>query len=499
MSPTLSPRATQAVQRGYNAARRAMHWLKRWRFRSRAVMIAVAIAAVVGLLAGSQAHKGMSWPDLTESEVGTTLPADFLYRAGEALGTLESADTLTNTRWKFEETAVALYEAAAYGPDVTATDARLRLAIIYGQRGYDKQASEMLATIPLQAVEMTRVAALLDWLYGAGTRPPELGDAMADMAKLDRWLLRRVRLRLAEKQQGAKAVEKLKSEDERAQLIFLVGLLGELAAWGLVLAIGATVAIWWFLRWFFTRRPTLPVRLAPLVRPWRPLDALEVWALLLFLVVVVRIMQGLVGMGLGPQPLVYAVFDTAGYLLAVGSALAFVLCKLARQSLGPLYLLGLKGSALSGVARGVVAYGILGAGILASVALANYLFGTPAYLGLAQTADSRLRFGLDHPGAAILYAVMAVMVAPVVEEALFRGFIYAGLRRQFNLFWSVVASAGMFAATHVGLNLVSLVGIFLLAVALAYTYERTRNLWVSVGMHITHNALVFALLALAAI
>jgi membrane protease YdiL (CAAX protease family) len=64
---------------------------------------------------------------------------------------------------------------------------------------------------------------------------------------------------------------------------------------------------------------------------------------------------------------------------------------------------------------------------------------------------------------------------------------------------AVVVSAIMFATAHVGVSGAAVGGIAVLALGLAYTYERTRNLWMCVGMHMLHNALVFALLALAAL
>jgi membrane protease YdiL (CAAX protease family) len=84
-----------------------------------------------------------------------------------------------------------------------------------------------------------------------------------------------------------------------------------------------------------------------------------------------------------------------------------------------------------------------------------------------------------------------VVVAPIVEEIVCRGLIYATLRARFGPWPAALLSSGLFAALH----LYEPVGFAILfggAVVSALVYERTRSLVPSIAGHAVNNA--FALL-----
>jgi membrane protease YdiL (CAAX protease family) len=59
---------------------------------------------------------------------------------------------------------------------------------------------------------------------------------------------------------------------------------------------------------------------------------------------------------------------------------------------------------------------------------------------------------LDNPpelGTAILMGLAVLILAPVAEEAFFRGFIYRGLRRSYGILPSVLISGVIFGVIHV--------------------------------------------------
>jgi hypothetical protein len=95
--------------------------------------------------------------------------------------------------------------------------------------------------------------------------------------------------------------------------------------------------------------------------------------------------------------------------------------------------------------------------------------------------------------ALILGIVLAVIVAPVAEEAFFRGFIFSGLRRRFGLIGSAALSALIFAVAHFQIGV--LVPVFVLGLMLAWVYYRTSTIWSSILVHVAYNglALNFAL------
>jgi len=90
-----------------------------------------------------------------------------------------------------------------------------------------------------------------------------------------------------------------------------------------------------------------------------------------------------------------------------------------------------------------------------------------------------------------------VVLAPVCEEFLFRGFFYGVGKRYAGARLSGLLTAALFAAFHASLT--SLPGLFVLAVALTLAYERTGSLAVPMTMHALFNATSLALLYLQSI
>jgi membrane protease YdiL (CAAX protease family) len=85
-----------------------------------------------------------------------------------------------------------------------------------------------------------------------------------------------------------------------------------------------------------------------------------------------------------------------------------------------------------------------------------------------------------------LSILMACIAAPVVEEFLFRGYMYGTLRRLTNPVFAAVIIGGLFAVVHG--NLPALLPLWVFSILLCLAYEFTRCLWVPVGMHVFFNA-----------
>ena len=101
-------------------------------------------------------------------------------------------------------------------------------------------------------------------------------------------------------------------------------------------------------------------------------------------------------------------------------------------------------------------------------------------------------FARQGDGAAMLKMfAAAVVLAPVCEEFLFRGFFYAVGKRYLGPLASGFVTALLFAAIHQSLT--AFAGLFVLAVCLTLAYERTGSLLVPIGMHALYNftSLVF--------
>ena len=86
--------------------------------------------------------------------------------------------------------------------------------------------------------------------------------------------------------------------------------------------------------------------------------------------------------------------------------------------------------------------------------------------------------------AAIL--VMAIIVAPVAEEIIFRGYLYPVGKKYLGAFVSALVTAVLFAILHG--HAASIPALFTLALCLALSYEKTGSLLVPMIMHAVFNA-----------
>ncbi len=134
---------------------------------------------------------------------------------------------------------------------------------------------------------------------------------------------------------------------------------------------------------------------------------------------------------------------------------------------------------LAGAALGV-GLGGLGRG---TVALLHRLPGAAEVLA---RSDAQMA-AVPHLHAS--YFAMAVLVAPLAEEYLFRGLLYRALDREWGGWRAVAGSAAFFAIYHPAL---SWLPVAALGAANALLFRRTGTLAPSVLLHMAYNAVVLA-------
>ena len=84
--------------------------------------------------------------------------------------------------------------------------------------------------------------------------------------------------------------------------------------------------------------------------------------------------------------------------------------------------------------------------------------------------------------------ISVCLMAPLIEEALFRGAIERTLlKKGFNPWFAIIFSAVLFALVH--LNLVQGVPAFFWGIVLGWVYYRTRSIWPGVLIHFIVNTL----------
>ncbi len=92
----------------------------------------------------------------------------------------------------------------------------------------------------------------------------------------------------------------------------------------------------------------------------------------------------------------------------------------------------------------------------------------------------------------VLSVAMACVAAPLLEELLFRGYIYGTLRHFTHPVFAAVVVGALFAVIHG--NLPALLPLWAFSILLTTAYELTRCLWVPVGMHVVFNAANIAMM-----
>jgi membrane protease YdiL (CAAX protease family) len=119
--------------------------------------------------------------------------------------------------------------------------------------------------------------------------------------------------------------------------------------------------------------------------------------------------------------------------------------------------------------------------------------------------DQEQKLGFDHPAGTmqlIMTAVSLVVLPPVTEEVLFRGFLYGGLRRAVRFWPAVLITSVLFAVGHLEfgsgapLLWIAAIDTFALSVVMCYIREKTGSIWSTIIMHVLKNGVAFTFLYL---
>jgi membrane protease YdiL (CAAX protease family) len=376
--------------------------------------------------------------------------------------------TVSDGRNELHE-AIAWYEELA---DTVPGDpgVQVRLAILYGEAG---RTDEVLETVDrwrargdMAWAEVLAAAYLDAPLEGGVARLREAATRMVEPG----WFRDRLLLRLADRADDAAARAAILAEARArtAPLLRRVRLLtaGEMLTLGLGLA-GLVVVL-------RGRRVRVDAALVP--PPWRVRDGVEVLVRGAGGGVLVLVIAYALGRWRGPNdPL----------LSALSMPLMYVpLLWLARRRLfapvGVGLTRGLGWLPAPGGRRALV----VGAGTAIDLALGLLSEATNMSSHWTEWFDEDLAWG--SPAVAATSLLGTVLFAPVFEEIVFRGLLYATLRRR--LAWPIAAtlSAAVFALAH-GYGAAGFGSVFLSGLLWAIAYERTGSLLPNTAAHLVNN------------
>jgi len=96
---------------------------------------------------------------------------------------------------------------------------------------------------------------------------------------------------------------------------------------------------------------------------------------------------------------------------------------------------------------------------------------------------------LTHNYEYILAFLTLVVIAPVAEEVLFRGYLLGKLRKNVSLIVSILITSLLFAIVHLNFNVG--VDVFALSIILCLLRIKTDSLWPAIFLHMIKNGLAF--------
>lgn len=92
-------------------------------------------------------------------------------------------------------------------------------------------------------------------------------------------------------------------------------------------------------------------------------------------------------------------------------------------------------------------------------------------------------------------AVSAVLIAPVTEEVIFRGYLYPVVKRYSDRWFATGFTGLVFGVIH--MNLFGFPLLAMIGIVLVLLYEKTGSLWVSMACHTAFNATSVGLILLS--
>lgn len=220
---------------------------------------------------------------------------------------------------------------------------------------------------------------------------------------------------------------------------------------------------------------------------WGPLEAVPVFVMAVLFGAVVTVAVMATSAGCGASTVLGFAAEEVGF---VGCVVLWV--KYLHH--GSLEALGLPRRP-----SGDVAAGLAGAAV---ITLVSYPLGwavsalATAILGHAPAQPEQIP-ACVHSGWLVSISILAVVLAPIGEETLFRGFLFKGLRRRRSFWPAALISGAVFGLAHYQSESFLLIvpSLIVVGVGLAFVYERRQSLLASVVAHGTFNLIGVLLLA----
>ncbi len=237
----------------------------------------------------------------------------------------------------------------------------------------------------------------------------------------------------------------------------------------------------------------------PLV-PWKP------WLGVLFIIIIYYASQILAGVLLSVYPGLRHWTDSQAIAWlndSVGAQFVFILLAEA-LSIGAIYLflrhyklgfasIGLKKPRWKDLFNGLLAVPVYFVFYLITVAIVTHF--VPSL-----DINQEQQIGFDNVTGTlplVLTFISLVILPPLAEEIMVRGFLYSTLKKAMPLIAAVVVTSALFAGAHLpeggaaGPLYIAALDTFVLSLVLIYLREKTGSLWSSITLHAVKNGVAF--------
>lgn len=115
-----------------------------------------------------------------------------------------------------------------------------------------------------------------------------------------------------------------------------------------------------------------------------------------------------------------------------------------------------------------------------------------------ETAQNNIQPYLQNQQNVILFSIISLVIVGPLEEYFYRGILQERLKEGFKPIYAIILTSVLFSVTHIGSMtgtdpsgfILYLITLFLGAMVLGYSYERTENLAIPILAHGLYNGLL---------
>jgi len=139
-------------------------------------------------------------------------------------------------------------------------------------------------------------------------------------------------------------------------------------------------------------------------------------------------------------------------------------------------------------------------GLLSYYVLFLFSYGVVSHFFHGLNTSQKQELGFDHVSGTLnllLTFVSLVVLPPLAEETVFRGFLFTGLRRRLKPVGAALITSALFATAHLQFGTgkpllwVAALDTFTLSLVLCYLRHKTDSLWPGILVHALKNSVAF--------